>query len=136
MLVKLTKSAIDLGIVTRNPDAMVAFYRDLLGFEEEPSTPFPMGGKMYRLWCGDSLIKIVAPEPAPDQSPVPGPIASATGYRYWTMIVSNLAEVMEKCETAGAPVVVPVREVRPGVTIGIVEDPDGNLVEFVKNDAT
>ncbi|NKB97705.1 MAG: VOC family protein [Pseudomonadales bacterium] len=134
MMVQLAKNAIDLGIVTSNADAMVGFYRDLLGFREEPSTPFPMGGKMYRLWCGESLIKIVAPDPAPNDGPVPGPIASATGYRYWTMIVENLEEVMSKCEAAGVNISVPLREVRAGVTIGIVEDPDGNLVEFVKLD--
>lgn len=136
MLVDLAKSAIDLGIVTGNPDAMVSFYRDLLGFREEPSTPFPSGmgngGTMYRLWCGDSLIKIVAPDPAPAAGPVQGPIAAATGYRYWTMIVHNLAEVMTKCEAEGVNIVVPIREARPGVSIGIVEDPDGNWVEFVK----
>jgi hypothetical protein len=27
----------------------------------------------------------------------------------------------------------PVREIRPGVTIAIVEDPDGNWVEFLTN---
>lgn len=135
MLVQLAKNAIDLGIVTSNADAMVGFYRDLLGFREEPSTPFPMGGKMHRLWCGESLIKIVAPDPAPSVSPPAGQIASASGYRYWTMIVENLEEVMSKCEVAGVKIAVPLREARPGVTIGIVEDPDGNLVEFVKLDS-
>lgn len=131
MTVKLSKSAIDLGIVTNNGDAMVAFYRDLLGFVEEPSTPFPMGGTMHRLWCGESLIKIVVPEPAAPQGPVPGAIAQATGYRYWTMRVDNLVEIMAQCEKAGVKVVVPVTQARPGVTIGMVEDPDGNWVEFV-----
>ena len=131
MGVELSKGAIDLGIVTGNGDAMVGFYRDVLGFEEEPSTPFPMGGTMYRLWCGDSLIKIVVPEPAPQQGPPPGPIAAATGYRYWTMRVSNLEQIMAQCAAAGVKVVVPLREARPGVMIGMVEDPDGNWVEFV-----
>ena len=134
MPVALKKNAIDLGIVTNNPDAMVAFYRDLLGFREEPSTPFPMGGTMHRLWCGESLIKIVAPSEAPVDKPAPGPIANATGYRYWTMIVTNLVEIVSACETSGRPLVVPITEVRPGVTIAIVEDPDGNLVEFVAHD--
>ena len=135
MAVELAKAAIDLGIVTANGEAMVHFYRDLLGFKEEPSTPFPMGGTMFRLWCGDSLIKIVVPEPAPEQGPVPGAIAKATGYRYWTMRVTNLAEIMAQCEQAEVRIVVPVTEVRPGVTIGMVEDPDGNWVEFVADSA-
>ena len=131
MTVELSKSAIDLGIVTNNGEQMVAFYRDLLGFVEEPSTPFPMGGTMYRLWCGESLIKLVVPNESVAQSPAPGPIVQATGYRYWTMRVSNLAQIMAKCAEAGVNVVVPLTEVRPGITIGMVEDPDGNWVEFV-----
>ncbi len=131
MAVELTKGAIDLGIVSNNGPEMLAFYRDLLGFTEEPSTPFPMGGTMYRLWCGESLIKIVVPEPASEGAPVPGAIAKSTGYRYWTMRVSNLAEIMAQCEQAGVKVVVPLTEIRAGVTIGMVEDPDGNWVEFV-----
>ncbi len=130
-MLTLRKNAIDLGIVTANPEAMVAFYRDLLGFREEPSTPFPMGGKMYRLWCGNSLIKIVAPDPKPEQGPPPGPIAEATGNRYWTMIVENIEELVALCEANGHNIVVPIREVRPGVTIAMVEDPDRNWVEFV-----
>ena len=131
MQVSLTKGAIDLGIVTRNGEAMLEFYRDLLGFREEPSTPFPMGGTMYRLWCGDSLIKLVVPDPSPAAGPVPGPIAAATGYRYWTMRVDNLAEILAGCEAHGVKVVIPLTEPRPGVSIGMVEDPDGNWVEFV-----
>jgi len=131
MGVELSKQAIDLGIVTNNAQAMVHFYRDVLGFVEEPSTPFPMGGTMHRLWCGESLIKIVAPDPAAPAAPVPGPISQAAGYRYWTMRVTNLIDIMAQCEQAGVVIAVPVTEVRPGVTIGMVEDPDGNWVEFV-----
>ena len=35
------------------------------------------------------------------------------------------------CEEAGVKVIVPVSEIRPGVTIAMVTDPDGNVVEFV-----
>ena len=37
--------------------------------------------------------------------------------------------------TSGTPAIIAVgiTEVRPGVTIGMVEDPDGNWVEFVQN---
>jgi len=131
MAVQLAKDSIDLGIVARNGPAMVAFYRDVLGLVEEPQTPFPGGGVMYRLRCGTSLIKVVVPEPVPEQKPPPGPIPAASGYRYWTMIVNNLQDIVQTCEAAGRKLVVPIREVRPGVTIAIVEDPDGNLVEFV-----
>lgn len=135
MPIQLQKDSIDLGIVTSNGPAMVAFYRDVLGFVEEPQTPFPGGGVMNRLRCGTSLIKIVVPATAPAQRPAPGAIPNATGYRYWTMSVSNLEAVVGECTAAGRKLVVPVTEVRPGITIAIVDDPDGNLVEFLQMSA-
>ena len=65
MTVALTKDSIDLGIVVRDADAMVAFYRDLLGFEDTGTMDMPDGSTMYRLLCGTSLIKLVAPKEAP-----------------------------------------------------------------------
>lgn len=134
MGVKLAKSAIDLGIVISDSDRSLGFYRDLLGFEHVADTPMPIagGGTMHRLNCGDTLLKLVKLKnnPAGDGS---GGIPAATGMRYFTMIVSNLNEIMAELEGAGVAVAVPITEVRPGVTIGMVEDPDGNWVEFVEN---
>ena len=62
----------------------------------------------------------------------PGGIPGATGYRYFTISVSNVDEITDACAAAGRKVVVPVRELRAGITISIVEDPDGNWVEFLK----
>ena len=133
MGIALTKAGIDLGIVTTNGDAALAFYRDTLGFRQEPDTPFPGGGTMHRLWCGDSLIKIVVPEQAPAARAAGGGPTGATGYRYWTISVSNLQELVEECRNEGYRIRVEPREVRAGVTIAMVEDPDGNWVEFLQN---
>lgn len=132
MPLELSKSAVDLGVVIRESEPSLAFYRDLLGLRFEASIPMPVGnGVMHRLWCGDSLIKLVRfDDPLPAESPGGG-ISGANGYRYLTIHVSNLAEIMSECEAAGVKVVVPARVVRAGVTIGMVEDPDGNIVEFV-----
>ncbi|MDH3643755.1 MAG: VOC family protein, partial [Gammaproteobacteria bacterium] len=61
MTIQLSKDSIDLGIVTRNPGAMLEFYRDLIGFEFQGEMPMPGGGTMQRLLCGTSLIKLVTP---------------------------------------------------------------------------
>ncbi len=134
MAVQLAKSAIDLGIVITDSERSLAFYRDLLGFEHVADTPMPIagGGTMHRLNCGDTLIKLVKLNNTPETTATGG-IAGAVGLRYFTMIVSNLAEMVEACEAAGVKIAVPVTEARPGVTIAIVEDPDGNWVEFVQN---
>jgi catechol 2,3-dioxygenase-like lactoylglutathione lyase family enzyme len=134
MGVKVAKDAIDLGIVTTNGDAMLTFYRDVLGFRHEGDIKMEHVGiqVMHRLWFGNSLIKIVVPVKAPKAPPAPGGIPGGTGYRYWTMTIHNLDEVLQAVETAGHKIVWPRREVRPGVVIGMVEDPDGNWVEFIQ----
>jgi catechol 2,3-dioxygenase-like lactoylglutathione lyase family enzyme len=131
MGVNLTKDSIDLGIITNDPEAMIRFYRDVLGFAEAGTVPMP-GGGMTRLMCGTSTIKIVTMKKPVENTPAPGGLGGATGYRYWTISVSNLAELIAACEAAQVTVAVPITELMPGVTIAIVEDPDGNWVEFLQ----
>jgi catechol 2,3-dioxygenase-like lactoylglutathione lyase family enzyme len=130
MAVQLTKDSIDLGIIVQDIDAALGFYRDTLGFAPAGDDPMP-GGRMWRLMCGTSMIKLLKLDREPKATAPPGGIGGATGYRYWTISVSNLAEMAAACEAGGYKVVVPVTEIRPGVTIAIVEDPEGNWVEFL-----
>lgn len=130
MLAKLTSESIDLGIVVGSLNASIAFYRDLLGFADEGETPMPGGGRMRRLRCGSSLVKLVAPGQEPPAKAAPGGPAGATGYRYFTISASNLEEICDACRAGGRTVVVPPTQLRPGVRIAMVEDPDGNWVEF------
>ena len=135
MGVQLAKDSIDLGIVVRDGEKALAFYRDLLGFEHVGDTPLPKSlgtGMMHRLMCGTSLVKVLALDNPPTASPPPGGIGAATGYRYWTISVSNLEDLVEACSAAGHRVVGRPTEIRPGVTIAIVEDPEGNWVEFLQ----
>ena len=52
--------------------------------------------------------------------------------RYFTIAVDDIAAAVADCEAAGTPIVWPLREIRPGVTIAMVEDPDGSWVEFIQ----
>ncbi len=131
MQIKLTKSAIDLGIVISDSERSLAFYRDVLGFDYVAETPMGNGTTMHRLMCGDSMIKLVKHASNPESSPGGG-LAGALGMRYFTINCSNVEEMAAACEAAGANVPVPPSEIRPGVTIAMVEDPDGNWVEFVR----
>ncbi|MEM9653287.1 MAG: VOC family protein [Actinomycetota bacterium] len=133
MGVALAKSAIDLGIVIGDSDRSLAFYRDLLGLEHVADLQMPIGGgaTMHRLSCGDTVIKLVKLDTNPETTSGGG-IPAAIGIRYFTMVVTNLEEMMTACEAADVPIAVPITEARPGVTIGIVVDPDGNWVEFVQ----
>jgi len=131
--IKLNKDSIDIGIVVRDADAALKFYRDTLGFEDTGTMPMAGGGTMYRLLCGSTLVKVVAPDKELPAPAPPGGITGAYGYRYWTISVPNLDELTAKCEAAGTKVAVKPREIREGVRISIVEDPDGNWVELLEN---
>ena len=133
MTIALTKDSIDIGIVVKDAEAALGFYRDTLGFEDTGSMAMPGGGgTMYRLLCGTTLVKLVAPEAELPAAAPPGGIQGAYGYRYWTISISNLDEVTDRCAAAGRKVVISPREIRPGVRISMVEDPDGNWVEFLE----
>ena len=133
MGVELTKESIDLGIVTRDPEAALKFYRDTLGFGEVGEMPMPGTGVMHMLKCGKSLIKVVALEKEPKGgAAAPGGIRGATGYRYWTISVSNLDDMVKRCSDGGHKVVISATEIRAGIRIAMVEDPDGNWVEFLE----
>lgn len=134
MAIQHQQRAIDLGIVIQDSERSLAFYRDLLGMNHEGDMPMPIGGggTMHRLRCGDSLIKLVCFETTPESQPGSGGIEGGTGYRYFTIHMENIYDVVAACEAADVRVVTPVVELRPGVTIAIVCDPDGNLVEFLQ----
>lgn len=133
MQIELGQDAIDIGIVISDSQASLAFYRDLLGLDHEGDIPMPIGGGgvMHRLRCGKALVKLVCFDTTPENRPVSGGIPEATGYRYFSIHTKNIADVMAGCEAAGVKTVIPTTELRPGVTIAMVEDPDGNIVEFV-----
>ena len=135
MSITITKTSIVIGIVCNDIDAMLTFYGETLGLPLEGTIPMPGGGKMNRFKVGDSVIKVIELDPTPETQAAPGGIRGATGYRYWTITCSNLADCVTRAEAAGAKIVVAAKEVRPGITIAIIADPDGNWVELLQEDA-
>ena len=129
----IQKSAIDLGIITNNLDAMLTFYGEQLGLEVESVIDMPGGGVMHRFQVGNSIVKVIETDPKPNLTAAPGGIRGATGYRYWTLHINDLKDKVASLEAAGVKVVVPVKEIRTGITIAIVADPDGNWVELLNN---
>jgi len=132
MGIALSKQALDLGIVVRDAPACLAFYRDVLGLEHLATVPMPGGAVMERLAIGDSVLKLLTLAKTPEASNPPGGNRTATGIRYFTMLVEDLDDVVRRCQEAGAPIVLGPLELRPGISLVMVEDPDGNWVEFVK----
>jgi glyoxylase I family protein len=131
--IDVQKSAIDIGIIAKDIDSMLTFYGESLGLELEAAIPMPGGGTMNRFKVGDSIVKVIELDPAAPAEAPPGGIRGASGYRYWTIHVPNLEEVVSKIDSDGYKVVVPAKVIREGITIAIVADPDGNWVELLQN---
>ena len=132
MGIKITKDSIDLGIVTTDAAPMLAFYRDTLGLEVAGEMDMPGGGHMTRLACGTTTLKLVVNGKVPAAGAPAGGIGGATGLRYFTISVSNLEQATNEMAAAGYNVVVKPREIRAGITISMIEDPDGNWVELLQ----
>lgn len=133
MSIALGKDSIDLGIVVVDAEKSLAFYRDLLGLPSVGKMPMPGGSTMYMLAAGSSMVKLVHPGREPKSVAAPGGIPGAYGFRYFTLTITNIADVVAEVGAAGHTVVMPVTELAPGITIAIVEDPDGNWVEFLQS---
>jgi predicted enzyme related to lactoylglutathione lyase len=85
---------------------------------------------MHRLRFGTSDVKLIDPT----HRPGPGPIGidQQLGLRYLTFVVTNLDEVIQRLEAEHIAFTRPKTTIRPGTTIAMVKDPDGNIVEFVE----
>ena len=123
------KAAIDLGVICGDIQASLHFYQTLLGLEkvgEQPATT----GSMHRLRFGNSYVKLIDPTNRPGGGPIG--IDQQLGFRYLTFDITNLDAVCQHLEAHYIEFTRKKTQIRPGMTIAMVKDPDGNIVEFVE----
>lgn len=132
---QLKQESLHLGIVTHNGDAMLDFYNGTLGLPIVGEIRFADLGLLKKLQCGNSVIKLLILDKAVDEANPSGGFAAATGFRYCGLAIDNIDEVVKGCRDAGCTVVVDILELRPGVKAAMLEDPDGNYLEFIQDDS-
>ncbi|GAB5519272.1 MAG: hypothetical protein RhofKO_15230 [Rhodothermales bacterium] len=125
--------AVDIGVVVNDMEAVLAFYRDGLGLAQigDFRTSLIGAGRMVQLQHGASIIKLVQMDESPMQAS-PSGLIGGRGYRYITLMVADIADMAARSEQAGAPVALPLTTLGNGAQILMVEDPEGNIVEFVQ----
>jgi len=128
-MMKPAKDSLDLGIVVSNIKASLNFYQSTLGLEFVGITPVWFG-TMHRLRFGTSDFKLIEPKTAPPKGAIG--LEKQVGFRYMTFVVKNLSELCAELKGKGVEFAITEKEVRPGVRIAMVKDPDGNIVEFVE----
>ena len=87
MTAQLSSDAIEVGVVVRDPDRCLEFYRDVLGLTYIGDLDFGVA-RMWRFQAGTSVVKLLQFKEEPAASSPPGEV-TATGYRYMSLFVSN-----------------------------------------------
>lgn len=127
MVAKINNDAIEIGIYVKDAEQSLTFYRDVLGLPYLGDLEFT-GTHMWRFQAGGSVVKLLAETPTPEGE------AGETlpfGFRYLSLFVSNLDELVDEIAAAGCAVVIPITEFRPGARFAFVQDPEGNRIELL-----
>ena len=123
-----------MGIVPSDLQRSLTFYRDVL--QLPPMDPLPLGDGMalHRFAVGDAIVKLIEqPEPVTAKPP-PAERFGMVGIRWFTFYLDpgDIDDCMKRCEAAGAEIQMPLTQIRDGLRVSIVGDPDGNSVELVE----
>lgn len=126
----MTIQNVDVGFVSAT-DALVDFYVSALGLERLEPRQFPFA-TIHRLACGPVTLKVMVPTDPPAVAPTGGSFWDTGGLRYLTLWVDDLAGVVERWVACGGHVTNEPMEVRPGVHVALLADPDANAVEVMQ----
>jgi catechol 2,3-dioxygenase-like lactoylglutathione lyase family enzyme len=121
---------VDVGLVSRS-DALVGFYVDVLGAERLEPRQFPFA-TVHRLACGPVTLKVMIPADPPADDPRGGSFWDRSGIRYVTLWVDDLDDLVARWTGAGGTVTTAPMELRPGVRVALLADPDANAVEVMQ----
>jgi catechol 2,3-dioxygenase-like lactoylglutathione lyase family enzyme len=128
-MMKPAKNSLDIGVIASDIKASLNFYQNILGLEFVGTMPLWFG-TMHRLRFGESDFKLIEPKKVPPAGAIG--LENQVGFRYVTFVIENLSQLCDELKKNGIEFTVPEREMRPGVRIAMVKDPDGNIVEFVE----
>jgi catechol 2,3-dioxygenase-like lactoylglutathione lyase family enzyme len=128
-MMKPAKNSLDMGVIVSDIKASLNFYQNILGLTFVGTVPLWFG-TMHRLRFGTSDFKLVEPKVVPPRGAVG--LEKQLGFRYVTFVIENLSDLCNDLQKIGIEFTLPEKEIRPGVRIALVKDPDGNVVEFVE----
>lgn len=136
----LQRPVLDVGLVVRDFDRALAFYRDKLGLaptrrlsmDAETARRAGIGSAAFEIQymqAGEANLKLVRFQTPPP----PGPAGTdgASGYRYVTLWVKDLGKTHAEWRAKGVEFLsAPIRRT-PELQMVFLKDPDGNLIELL-----
>jgi catechol 2,3-dioxygenase-like lactoylglutathione lyase family enzyme len=145
-------TTIDIGMVVRDIEKSVKFYKDAVGFKEVEGFDVPASlgrdsglsdNKPFHvrvLVLGDgetaTKLKLIQFADSPGKKVDNSFIHSSYGMRYLTIFVTDAGAAVERAKKAGAapvakgPTELPA-DIGKGIWLAVLRDPDGNMVELV-----
>ena len=128
-------TALEAGIVGRDPTVLERFYVEVMGFTVAHRMHFDELGTVLRLARGRAGLKLFFPAGPPLDPPRDDdPWYRAGGFRYAALGLDAPDEVdalAVAVASAGGRVLVEPREHRPGARMALVTDPEGNPWELI-----
>jgi predicted enzyme related to lactoylglutathione lyase len=125
----MAKPALDVGLVTKDPERLIRFYEAVAGMERQPPLTLPNIGTIHKLACGHSILRVMVPTKPPEPDGATS-FSARAGIRYLTLEVEDVDAAVLAVRANGGSVTLPPFELRPGRRVSQVADPDGNMIEL------
>jgi len=145
---EFSKPVIDIGMVVKDSERTAQFLTNVLGFKEvrgfsvnaEVSRKiglvdgYPAEVRVFRLEGTEpaTRIKVLSFPKAQGKEADQAFIHSTLGFRYLTLYVTDMNQILARLKKAGVPTLgeTPM-EMGAGTWLVAIKDPDGNFIEFV-----
>lgn len=127
---RLAKPALDPGLVSADPEPLLAFYVNVFGFERLDPLTIPGVGTIHKLAAGESILRILHPATKPAALDRTEGWSARAGIRYLTIEVVDAQAAARAVRSNGGTIVLEPFELRPGRVVCQLLDPDGNLLEI------
>jgi predicted enzyme related to lactoylglutathione lyase len=123
------RAPLGVGVVSANPERLMAFYGDCLGFERLRPIALPGHGTVHRFRVGGSILRLFEPAESSPASAPTDKFDAMSGIRYFTLVVDDVQGVLDACREFGLDVPDAPAEALPNTFMAIIQDPEGNWFE-------
>lgn len=135
----------EIGLAVQDMETSLRFYRDTFGLREISAISNPedtaiksgIGASSYQVvrleLATGERIKLFQPDRSIAARSLPSKPLDEAGFAFLTLIIEDLHAAASHLASAGYPMRREgIVELRPGVLVCLVNDPDGNVVELVE----
>jgi catechol 2,3-dioxygenase-like lactoylglutathione lyase family enzyme len=124
------KGVVHIGITVLNFDAMLAFYRDVLGLSADPIVPHPRGGRKAVLRGAErEVIEMIE---YPNAKPHQGRDLARTGIHHFGLVVADVHAEATRLHQLGVELDGEIKPNSKGELVQHFWDPEGNRLHLTE----